>query len=66
MLAERVEQLTGQIDELNRRLTRFVERHAPRLLVPVGMGPDSAVTLLITTGDIPEPERPPRRQRGRA
>ncbi|MGQ4360593.1 transposase [Streptomyces sp. SAS_272] len=28
MLAERVEQLTGQIDELNQRLTRVVVRHA--------------------------------------
>ncbi|NEC89918.1 IS110 family transposase [Streptomyces sp. SID12501] len=54
MLAERIEQLTGQIDELNRRLTRLVERHAPQLLVPVGIGPDSAVTLLITMGDNPE------------
>ncbi|CAL9572970.1 IS110 family transposase ISBli6 [Streptomyces sp. enrichment culture] len=54
MLAERVEQLTGQIDELNQRLTRLVERHAPQLLVPVGIGPDSAVTLLITMGDDPE------------
>ena len=51
MLAERVEQLTGQIDELNQRLTRLVEHHAPQLLVPVGIGPDSAVTLLITLGD---------------
>ncbi|MGW7425999.1 transposase [Streptomyces sp. NPDC054813] len=48
------EQLTGQIDELNRRLTRLVERHAPQLLVPVGIGPDSAVTLLITMGNNPE------------
>ncbi|MEU1177058.1 transposase [Streptomyces sp. NPDC005820] len=54
MLAERIEQLTGQIDELNQRLTRLVERHAPRLLEPVGIGPDSAVTLLITMGDNPE------------
>ncbi|WP_329325960.1 IS110 family transposase [Streptomyces luteogriseus] len=54
MLAERVEQLTGQIDELNQRLPRLVERHAPQLLVPVGIGPDSAVTLLITMGDNPE------------
>ncbi|WP_340374909.1 transposase [Streptomyces sp. SS7] len=54
MLAERVEQLTGQIDELNQRLTRLVVRHAPQLLVPVGIGPDSAVTLLITMGDNPE------------
>ncbi|WP_256339442.1 MULTISPECIES: transposase [unclassified Streptomyces] len=48
MLAERIEQLPGQIDELNQRLTRLVERHAPQLLVPVGIGPDSGVTLLIT------------------
>jgi transposase len=54
MLAERIEQLTGQIDELNQRLTRLVERHAPQLLIPVGIGPDSAVTLLITMGDNPE------------
>ncbi|WP_455908467.1 IS110 family RNA-guided transposase [Streptomyces lydicus] len=54
VLAQRIEQLTGQIDALNRRLTRLVERHAPQLLVPVGIGPDSAVTLLITMGDNPE------------
>ncbi|MFD5536847.1 transposase [Streptomyces sp. NPDC127079] len=54
MLAQRIEQLTGQINELNQRLTRLVERHAPQLLVPVGIGPDSAVTLLITMGDNPE------------
>ncbi|MEU0898939.1 transposase [Streptomyces massasporeus] len=54
MLAERIEQLTAQIDELNQRLTRLVERHAPQLLTPVGIGPDSAVTLLITMGDNPE------------
>ncbi|MGC0413101.1 transposase [Streptomyces sp. SAI-195] len=51
MLAERIEQLTGQINELNQRLTQLVEHHAPQLLVPVGIGPDSAVTLLITMGD---------------
>ncbi|CAL9374089.1 IS110 family transposase ISBli6 [Streptomyces sp. enrichment culture] len=54
MLAERIEQLSGQINELNQRLTRLVERHAPQLLVPVGIGPDSAVTPLITMGDNPE------------
>ncbi|MFF9127523.1 transposase [Streptomyces sp. NPDC014889] len=54
MLAERVEQLTGQIDELNRRLTRLVVRHAPQMLEWVGIGPDSAVTLLITMGDNPD------------
>ncbi|MEU9517799.1 MULTISPECIES: IS110 family transposase [unclassified Streptomyces] len=40
--------------ELNQRLTRLVEHHAPQLLEPVGTGPDSAVTLLITMGDNPE------------
>ncbi|MFD9485276.1 IS110 family transposase [Streptomyces sp. NPDC059991] len=54
MLAQRIEQLTGQIDELNQRLTGLVERHAPQLLAPVGIGQDSAVTLLITMSDNPE------------
>jgi transposase len=40
--------------ELNQCLTRLVERHAPRLLIPVGIGPYSAVTPLITMGDNPE------------
>lgn len=51
---QRIEQLTGQIDELDQRLIRLVEHHAPQLLVPVGVGPDSAVTLLITMGGGPE------------
>nr|WP_257101924.1 STAS domain-containing protein [Streptomyces sp. alain-838] len=51
MLAERIEQLTAQINELNQRLARLVEHHAPQLLEPVGFGPDSAVPLLITMGD---------------
>ncbi|MGC9478700.1 transposase [Streptomyces sp. WG4] len=51
MLAERIEQLTAQINELNQRLARLVEHHAPQLLEPVGIGPDSAVPLLITMGD---------------
>ncbi|XES00937.1 IS110 family transposase [Streptomyces sp. S1D4-11] len=54
MLAQRIEQLTGQVDQLNQQLTGLVERHAPQLLAPVGIGPDSAVTLLITMGDNPE------------
>ena len=53
MLAERIEQLTAQINELNQRVTRLVEHHAPQLLEPVGIGPDSAVTLLITMGNTP-------------
>ncbi|MDV6287768.1 IS110 family transposase [Streptomyces sp. UP1A-1] len=35
-------------------LRMLVERHAPQLLLPVGIGPDSAVTLLITMGGNPE------------
>ncbi|WP_234439684.1 transposase [Streptomyces bicolor] len=54
LLAQRIEQLTRQIDELNQRLTRLVERHAPQLLTPLGISPDSAVTLLSTMGDNPE------------
>lgn len=44
---------------LNQRLTRLVERHAQQLFIPVDIGPDSAVTLLITSdalSDMP-PER---------
>jgi transposase len=54
LLAQRIDQLTGQIRDLERRLTVLVERHFPQLLVPVGIGPDSAATLLITMGDNPE------------
>ncbi|MFF5016643.1 transposase [Streptomyces sp. NPDC001165] len=39
---------------LEGRLTRLVERHAPQLLEVVGIGPDTAVTLLITIGDNPQ------------
>ncbi|WP_248863183.1 IS110 family RNA-guided transposase [Streptomyces halobius] len=51
LLAQRIDQLTGQILDLERRLTGLVERHFPQLLIPVGIGPDSAATLLITMGD---------------
>jgi transposase len=54
LLAQRIEQLTMQIDQLNWRLTRLLEHHGPQLVVPVGIGPDRAVTLLITMGDNPE------------
>lgn len=54
MLAERIEQLTGQIDELNKRLPRLVEGHAPQLLAPVGIGVDTAAEILVVTGDNPE------------
>ncbi|MET9153269.1 transposase [Streptomyces griseoflavus] len=54
MLAEHIEQLTGQIDELNQRLTRLVGTPRPTVARTGGIGPDSAVTLLITMGDAPE------------
>ncbi|MEI5097713.1 transposase [Streptomyces sp. PmtG] len=54
LLAQRIGQLTGQIRDLERRLAELVESHFPQLLLPVGIGPDSAATLLITMGDNPE------------
>ncbi|WP_373034406.1 transposase [Streptomyces sp. NRRL B-2790] len=54
LLAQRIGQLTEQIQDLEGRLARLVERHAPQLLTVVGIGPDAAVTLLITVGDNPE------------
>ncbi|MYT17806.1 Transposase [Streptomyces sp. SceaMP-e96] len=49
--AHRIRQLTDQIQDLERRLARLAERHAPQLLTVVGIGPDAAATLLITMGD---------------
>ncbi|MER6031894.1 transposase [Streptomyces sp. NPDC001851] len=54
LLARRIRQLSEEVRELEGRLTRLVERHAPQLLEVVGIGPDTAVTLLITIGDNPE------------
>jgi transposase len=54
LLAQRIEQLTVQIRVLSRRLARLMEHHFPQLLAPVGIGPDSAATLVITMGDNPK------------
>ncbi|MFF4571832.1 transposase [Streptomyces sp. NPDC001410] len=54
LLARRIKRLSEEVQELEGRLTRLVERHAPQLLEVVGIGPDAAVTLLITIGDNPE------------
>lgn len=54
LLARCIELLTGRIQYLEHRLAPLVERHAPQLITPVGLGPDAAVTLLITMGDNPE------------
>ncbi|MFF4465129.1 IS110 family transposase [Streptomyces mirabilis] len=53
-LAHRIGQLSEQIRDVETRLARLVECHAPQLLDVVGIGPDTAVTLLITVGDNPE------------
>ncbi|MFD7401862.1 IS110 family transposase [Streptomyces sp. NPDC059866] len=54
LLACRIRQLSEQIGELDDRLARLVKCHAPQLLDVVGIGPDTAVALLITVGDNPE------------
>ncbi|MEU5483276.1 IS110 family transposase [Streptomyces mirabilis] len=53
-LAHRIGQLSEQIRDVETRLARLVKCHAPQLLDVVGIGPDTAVTLLITVGDNPE------------
>ncbi|WP_436845994.1 IS110 family transposase [Streptomyces chartreusis] len=54
LLASRIGQLSEQIRDVETRLARLVKCHAPQLLDVVGIGPDTAVTLLITVGDNPE------------
>ena len=54
LLATRIQRLTSEVDELNRRLTAVIGAHTPRLLERVGIGPDNAAALLITAGDNPD------------
>ncbi|MET9073217.1 IS110 family transposase [Streptomyces sp. NPDC004232] len=54
LLAHRIGQLSEQIRDVEARLTRLVKCHAPQLLDVVGIGPDTAVALLIAVGDNPE------------
>ena len=54
LLATRVRQLTVEVKELTRRLTRSVRSCRPQLLELVGVGPDSAAALLIAAGDNPD------------
>ncbi|MFE0512010.1 transposase [Streptomyces sp. NPDC058964] len=54
LLARRIRQLSDEVQDLEGHLTPLVERHAPQLLEVVGIGPDTAVTSLITVGDNPE------------
>lgn len=54
LLARRIQQLTVEVKELARRVTKAVRRCRPQLLDIVGVGPDSAAALLIAAGDNPE------------
>jgi transposase len=54
LLALRIQHLTAEVKELNRRTTRAVRACRPRLLDIVGVGPDSAAVLLIAASDNPD------------
>ncbi|WP_405099628.1 IS110 family transposase [Micromonospora sp. NBC_01412] len=54
LLANRIQQLTAEIDELTTHITATIEAKAPQLLKLTGVGPDSAAVLLVTAGDNPE------------
>ncbi|MET7356630.1 IS110 family transposase [Streptomyces mirabilis] len=54
LLAGRIQHLTWEIDNLNKRIAAGVEAHFPGLLDTHGVGPDSAATLLISAGDNPD------------
>jgi transposase len=54
LLARRTAELTGEIDELNTRITAAVKACAPQLLQRYGVGPDTAAALLLAAGDNPQ------------
>jgi transposase len=54
LLARRIQHLTGEINDLTRRISGVLTSHAPDLLERRGVGPDSAAALLITAGDNPQ------------
>ncbi|MFF0164184.1 IS110 family transposase [Streptomyces sp. NPDC005263] len=54
LLAHRIQHLTEEIDDLNKRIAEGVEASVPGLLDVRGVGPDSAATLLVAAGDNPE------------
>ena len=53
-LARRYQQLTGEIAELDRQLTRLINEAAPELLATKGLGPHTSAALLIAAGDNPD------------
>jgi transposase len=54
LLAHRIRELTGEIRDLEHRITDAVAAHTPALLERPGIGPDSAAALLVTAGDNPD------------
>jgi transposase len=54
LLANRVQHLTNEIEELTAHITAAIEVKAPQLLELTGVGPDSTAVLLVTAGDNPE------------
>jgi transposase len=54
LLAERIQYLTEQVDELTKQIGDAIAAHAPQLLEHNGVGPDTAADLLITAGGNPD------------
>ncbi|MFF7988142.1 IS110 family transposase [Streptomyces sp. NPDC007901] len=54
LLADRIQHLTREIVDLNKRIAEGVEVNFPGLLDTQGVGPDSAAALLISAGDNPD------------
>jgi transposase len=54
LLARRALSLTEEIDELNKKMTKVISTHCPKLLERKGIGPDCAAELLIAAGDNPD------------
>jgi len=54
LLARRIQNLSTEIDDLNKHIAAAVEECAPGILDVQGVGPDSAAALLIAGGDNPE------------
>ena len=54
LLARRIHELTGEINELNAQITAAIQARAPKLLQRYGVGPDTAAALLLAAGDNPE------------
>jgi transposase len=53
-LAQRIQLLEDQNQVVTTRMRRITTALAPALVAKTGVGPDTAITLLITAGDNPE------------